>query len=107
MWIYWWRIWRLTHYIFRGVVIDIDEFPQIKSVGRISYRRRKEGDGSWLNRASSNKHQVFYGAIPTPDFGDSKVAAVLEIDNIRNDDFPEDEYEYIAMGMWFVKKAFL
>ena len=97
----------LKHYIFRGVVIDVHEFPKITKVERISYRPKKEGDSFQLNRASSNKYQVFYGAIPTPEFKDTKVAAVLEIDNIRNEDFPEDQYEYIALGMWFVKKPFI
>lgn len=97
----------LKHYIFRGVVIDVNEFPKIRHVRRISYRPKKDDDSFQLNRASSNKYQVFYGAIPTPEFDDTKVAAVLEIDNIRNEDFPEDRYEYIAMGMWFVKKPLL
>lgn len=96
----------LEHWIFRGVVVDLEKLPEFSNLSRINYRPRKQGDTFFLNRASSNKYQVFYGAVPTPDFDDAKVAAVLEIDSIRKDTFPENEYEYIAIGMWFTSKQF-
>ena len=96
-----------SHWIFRGVVVDVEEIPNIKKVGRISYRPRKKNDPSLLKRASSNKYQIFYGSIPTPDFGDAGIASILEIDNIREENFPEDQYEYVVIGMWFIKKTFL
>jgi len=97
----------LSHWIFRGVVLKVEEIPSVKKVGRISYRPKNAKDLFSLNRASSNRHEVFYGGIPTPDFRDAHVAAILEIDNIRNINFPEDDYEYIGLGLWFVKKPFL
>jgi hypothetical protein len=96
----------LKLWLFRGVTVKVEEIPLVKRVGRISYRPRREEDAFSLNRASTNKHQIFYGAVPTPEFDDGNIAAVLEIDTIREDDFPEDDYEYIAMGLWFVKKPF-
>jgi hypothetical protein len=96
------------HLIYRGVIYHIEE-PIFTNSSRISYRKIK-GEGLAhlrLNRASTNKFEVFYGAFPIPGVDDVILPAIVEIDSIRENDFPEEEYEYVAIGEWFVRMPFV
>lgn len=91
-------------YIYRGRVWDIEK-PVYKVKSEISYPPVFDDTTLVLNRASSNKFQVFYGAIPTPDLDQAHLVAMTEVTNIFDQDFYE-EYEYVVIGQWFVKKEF-
>lgn len=93
--------------IYRGREWDPANQTVYKAQSEISYPPVAESSSKLsLNRASSNKFQVFYGAVGTPDFDAAQVIAMTEICKVIEDDFPDDQEEFIVLGQWIVRKEF-
>ncbi len=92
--------------ILRGRVWALEaEEPIFSTPAEISYPP-EQANSTKLNRASSSKFQVFYGALADSNSTPAHVVALTEISNVLNDSFPDEEYEYIVIGQWRVKKEF-
>jgi hypothetical protein len=89
--------------IYRGRVVDHQNV--FHEVAKISYPPKTNSGARTYNRLSTNKHQIFYGALmPQIDKFD-QVTAMIEVGSSMRDDVLEFE-EYIQIGKWLVKKGF-
>lgn len=89
--------------IFRGRVVKPDKV--FHHVNQISYPPKIESTTLTYNRLSTNKFQIFYGAMMPQEKRIDQITAMIEVGSIIADDFNGDE-EYIQIGRWAVREAF-
>ncbi len=88
------------HYpIYRAVPTNPEKVQ--KHISEISYAPIDKQPQ--FNRASSNKHQIFYGAVMPEAKKLDEITAAIEVSGITSDSFADDKDVYLAIGQWFTK----
>ncbi|HMK59062.1 MAG TPA: hypothetical protein VK462_08395, partial [Nitrososphaeraceae archaeon] len=90
--------------IYRGRVVRPDNV--FHEVSKISYPPKSDPADQSFNRLSTNKFQVFYGAMMPQERRLDQITAMIEVGSILEKSFSGEE-EYIQIGMWSVKEDFL
>ncbi len=89
--------------IYRGRVVDPNKVYH--NVEQISYPPKNDSLELSFNRLSTNRHQVFYGALMPQEARFDQITAMIEVGSIMKEDFNQDE-EYIQIGKWVAKEKF-
>jgi hypothetical protein len=89
--------------IYRGRVVKPESV--FHDVSQLSYPPKSENSELTFNRLSSNKFQIFYGAMMPQETRLDQITAMIEVGSIMRADFSADE-EFIQLGMWQVTDDF-
>lgn len=89
--------------IYRGRVVKPEKV--FHEVSQLSYPPKSENSELTFNRLSSNKFQIFYGAMMPQETRFDQITAMIEVGSIMRDDFGADE-EYVQLGKWEVTNDF-
>lgn len=89
--------------IYRGRVVKPEKVYH--EVEKLSYPPKSDSTVLSFNRLSTNRHQIFYGALMPQEERLDQVTAMIEVGAIMKDDFNEEE-EYVQIGKWIVKEDF-
>lgn len=89
--------------IYRGRVVN--PASVFHEVSLLSYPPKSKNSELTFNRLSSNKFQVFYGAMMPQETRFDQITAMIEVGSIMREDFTADE-EHVQLGKWKVTKDF-
>lgn len=89
--------------IYRGRVVNPANV--FHEVSLLSYPPKSKNSKLIFNRLSSNKFQVFYGAMMPQETRFDQITAMIEVGSIMREDFTADE-EHVQLGKWEVTKDF-
>lgn len=90
--------------IYRGRVVQPNNV--FHEVSKISYPPKSDPSKLSFNRLSTNRFQIFYGAMMPQESRIDQITAMIEVGSITRDNFKDEDEEYIQIGRWGVKEGF-